>query len=359
MLASDAFVPFISFSSSVTWQSLCFVLETSACMKKKLLHRSKTLVAPPNESSESSDWGASDESDKSDNELAVSPNLRTNLRKILRESVQPVASGRSSQDANPRTLEKLTDKTSLFLTSLEFENEEKEANEMGVQSAQVAFQKGDPSSDDRTKNFWFKFSNTHLKAAHDEVHRNFKVVCSQFPEWLQDEIKEVDGAGKNAQTLKYVRPPDEKTNENEPSEVTFYRRNLAEYCRTIRLKPILKTIETILLGNSEMILTCGIGVIRKRTVKGSNINYPVLEIDLCCRHTEFRPDCHLHSNTPEIRLCPLLSGLEASSNLEDHTLQAKAQVLLDRYIKRQESLPTSMIRFFVCNPFFPRKLQQS
>ena len=132
--------------------------------------------------------------------------------------------------------------------------------------------------------------------------------------------------------------------EPEPDRVKEYRKELQRHRRNMRLKPILNKMHDISQGKSGMVFTCGIGVIRKRLDEGKYMNCPLLEIDLCCttdKHPfEFSPgydsDCHddVTCNT-KIRLCSSLSRLEESEYLADHTLQAKAQKILDHWVKRQ------------------------
>jgi len=123
-----------------------------------------------------------------------------------------------------------------------------------------------------------------------------------------------------------------------PPEVNEYRNKLEEYFRSGELKEIISTVDKISNGGTDMTLTCGIGVIRKKTTSGI-INYPLLEIDLCCRSTDsgwsFAPEC---IPDPEIRLCPSLHKLEESKDTEDHTLQKRAQKILNQFAKSQRLL---------------------
>ena len=135
---------------------------------------------------------------------------------------------------------------------------------------------------------------------------------------------------------------DARQNEEMPPEVSEYGKKLVEYRRSVELKDILNTVGKISNGGTDMTLTCGIGVIQKKTARGI-VNYPLLEIDLRCRKTEsgdwsFAPECLPDSNHPDIRPCPSLDELEESKDTEDHTLQKGAQKKLNRFAKSQRSL---------------------
>ncbi len=302
--------------------------------------------------------------------------IRTNLCTILKEAVIPMASVRFAQIAASPTLQELQNKAGLLLTPLDFDNE-------------TALSYG---SCPNSNNFWFKFSRTDLKADKPEDCD----VSSKFPECFSHKGK--DG-------LMIPRP----TNQNEPEQVKVYRKEFERYLRYLRLRPILKTIHEIsqegqvktkkgaklkgtetrkeepktadkkkLSGKkrkadaaseeeesedrevkptteevsekksedkSGMVLTCGIGIIRKKLEDGKVINCPLLEIDLCCRtdpktgHFEFSPDYQyldgLDDETcnTKIRLCSSLYRLEESEHLVDHKLQLKAQKKLDHWVK--------------------------
>ena len=112
------------------------------------------------------------------------------------------------------------------------------------------------------------------------------------------------------------------------------------------LKPMLKKMHDISKGGSDLVVTCGIGVIRKRIDEDNIINCPLLEVDLSFSNSKehdfnLSPDASdaiglvVDINT-KIRLCQSLSRFEASSDPKDHTLQVKAQKKLDQFVKRNK-----------------------
>jgi hypothetical protein len=247
--------------------------------------------------SDSSEWSDSEEDSDLNANLdsrATSEGgcVRTNLCTILKKAVLPMASGRFAQIVASPTLEDLHDDAGLLLTPLEFDDEKVGAREIGVHPA---LQTGNPGSDDR--DFWFKFSRTD-QTANKPVDR----VSSDFPNWF------LTSPGDDG--LKMPRPANQ--DEPEPDRVKEYRKELLRHRRNMRLKLILNKMHDISQGKSGMVLTCGIGVIRKRLDKGKYMNCALLEIDLCCstdkQPFEFSPgydsDCHddVTCNT-KIRLC--------------------------------------------------------
>ena len=310
LLSAPSHIPFL--------QSLCFVVRPP---EDKNISVPATLDASDNDEVNSdSDWPMSDDDETGESHSGtVSATLscvRTNLCKILRGAVQPMASGRSTNLAASLTLGTLHGAKSLILTPLDFQTEEKKAREIGVDPA---LRTGDPSSDDDSKNFWFKFNRARPRDAKPDD----SYISSQFPDFFQQDMHS-DG----------LKTPRDAT-PGEPEKVKQYRINLAKYRRSMTLKPIFQTMHDILQGKSEMVLTCGIGVIRKKLENKDrgNMNCPLLEIDLCCRRDRYEfspPDLALVDYNTKIRLCPSLFTLETSLHQADRdALQAKAQRKLD------------------------------
>jgi len=247
-----------------------------------------------------------------------------------------MASGRSAFLAVSLTLQQLEERRnkggSLLLTPLDFDKEAKEVHEIGVEAA---LQTGDPGSENSSENFWFRCNRLKNPKAAKPDDRE---VSAEFPKWFQN-------AGKDG--LKTVKPT-RATTSSLPDNVRKYRDNLTKYRRIMKLKPILKSMHEISEGKSDMVLTCGIGVIRKNMDRDTNMNCPLLEIDLCCRrdHFEFSPDSTLLDYNTKIRLCPSLSRLADSMREADgDALQAKAQQKLDHWIRSRNKGPI--------NPFDP------
>jgi len=125
--------------------------------------------------------------------------------------------------------------------------------------------------------------------------------------------------------------------------------NLAE---THKLDSILKTLHAASTDqvkkdkDKDMVLTCGIGVIRKKINRNESviINCPLLEVDLffsdCTRDIiKLSPECSSDNNTV-VRLCPSLSKFEhEDTDQKDHTMQIRAQKILDQFVQSKRKVP--------------------
>ena len=296
----------------------------------------------------SSDWSEDDDSNVSKDAVPTGEktpgekqveSVRVNLCTILRGAVQPKANGLSMSVSGAAVLTLGEMKKTLLLTSVDIEQEEK--------CSSKALQKGDPGSDNQKSNFWFKCSrHTCLKVnrpilclSTDSREKRAKadvtLTASESSEWINERGLAV-----------------KETNQGEmPAPVKKYKDLLTEYKRQKDLKSMLKKMDDISTGKSDMVLACGIGVIRKRIDDETIINCPLLEVDLSFNirkdDFELRPECQCLSGdfNSKIRLCPSLSVLEESDDLEKHTLQKLAQKKLDQFIESKNK--------GVINPFDP------
>ena len=229
---------------------------------------------------DSSAWSDEDDSIGNRDEGAMGQDsISTNLCTILRNAVLPISNGfsSSSRGATVLTLEQM--KKPLLLTELDFKEEKRTA----CPALEICDAVGATATE---SNAWFKF-------------------------------------------IRY--------------------KSLAE---THKLDTILKTLHAASTDqvkkdkDKDMVLTCGIGVIRKKFKPSESviINCPLLEVDLffsdCTRDMiKLSPECSSENNTV-VRLCPSLSKFEhEDTDQKDHTMQIKAQKILDQFVKSKRKVP--------------------
>ena len=282
------------------------------------------------DSAPTSAWSADeDRCGNSDSDASIGSSdqqkVRANLCTILRGAVQPVANGRFTNADDPQTLQCLKDGRHLLLMPEDFEKEQA----MVPDEREQSLQKGNPCYEDATKNFWFRLKRTNLNMKNATKPSNL----TGFDGWtttLNPEDKLMD-----------VRKP--KQGEVEPHLVKAYRTSLEQYRRCNKLKPILKKMHEISQVNTDVVLTCGIGILRKKLSDGNCINCSLLEIDL---HIKEQGDCfelgptYVLDGCTEIRLCQSLSQLEDPQTLpEKHTFQKKSQQILEHFRRSRHNGP--------------------